>query len=96
MIFLSVDILPDSLSWLRLNGNKLKTIDERILNRLNGNAAKLKYLFIQSNPLECECGSNFLRLVEVYSEKLNVNSVMCQDENKLQTLMIFMESCPHT
>ncbi|XP_037029411.1 protein toll-like [Bradysia coprophila] len=91
---ISNDILPEQLIWLRLNGNNLKTIDDRILNRLNDNAGKLKYLFIQSNPLVCECGSDFLRLVEVYSEKLNIDSVICEDG--FQTMNVIIESCPQT
>lgn len=94
MIFLFSDILPENVTWLRLDGNKLKTIDDRILNRLNGNTGKLNYLSIQSNELECECGTNFLRLIEIYSGKLNVNSVVCRIGDQFRTIKVFIESCP--
>lgn len=90
MIFLSLDILPETLTRLRLNGNKLITIDDRILNRLTG---QLQFLFIQSNAFVCECDTNFLRLIEIHSEKLNVNSVECRDGDQLQTMRFLIESC---
>lgn len=93
MIFLSADILPESLTWLRLNDNKLKTIDDHILNRLDENTGKLRKLSIQSNTFECTCGTNFIRLIAMYLEKLNVNGVVCRNGDQFRKMKLFIASC---
>lgn len=71
---ISNENLPQNLTKLDLSRNHLKTLDERILWRLNATGMRM---ILAENPWNCECNTPFMKNIKTHSAKVDYTNITC-------------------